>query len=70
MDEKLKRELYYWKAESNFEIERYGQSAVLYFKSARTVDPDMIDLWAQSARFKAADALVEECFPFVPTYES
>jgi hypothetical protein len=31
----------------------------MYFKSARTGDPDMIDLWAQSARFKAADALVK-----------
>ena len=59
MDDKLKRELYYWKAESNYEIERYGHAAVMYFKSARTGDPDMIDLWAQSARFKAADALVK-----------
>ena len=59
MDDKLKRELYYWKAESNYEIEHYGHAAVMYFKSARTGDPDMIDLWAQSARFKAADALVK-----------
>ena len=29
MDDKLRRELYYWKAESNYEIERYGHAAVM-----------------------------------------
>lgn len=58
-DDKLKREIYYWKAESNYEIERYDQAALLYMKSAKTGDETMTDLWAQSARFKASDALLK-----------
>jgi hypothetical protein len=59
MEDKLRREIYYWKAESNYEIERYDQAAMLYMKSARAGDETMSDLWAQSARFKAADALLK-----------
>ena len=59
LDEKYQRELYYWKAESNFALKRYAQSAWLYLMSARAVDPAMTDLWSQSARYKAADALVK-----------
>ena len=59
MDDKLKREIYYWKAESNYEIERYDQAAMLYMKSAKAADETMTDLWAQSARFKASDALLK-----------
>jgi tetratricopeptide (TPR) repeat protein len=59
MDDKLRREIYYWKAESNYEIERYDQAAMLYMKSARAGDETMSDLWAQSARFKASDALLK-----------
>ncbi len=59
MDDKLKREIYYWKAESNYEIERYDQAALLYMKSAKAGDETMTDLWAQSARFKASDALLK-----------
>ena len=58
-DDKLKREIYYWKAESNYEIGRYDQAALLYMKSARAGDETMSDLWAQSARFKASDALLK-----------
>ncbi|MGB5277813.1 MAG: hypothetical protein WBO16_12405 [Gammaproteobacteria bacterium] len=59
MDDKLKREIYYWKAESNYEIERYDQAAMLYMQSAQAGDETMSDLWAQSARFKASDALLK-----------
>jgi len=59
MDDKLKREIYYWKAESNYEMERYDQAALLYMKSAKAGDETMTDRWAQSARFKASDALLK-----------
>lgn len=59
MDDKLKREIYYWKAESNYELERYDRAALLYMKSAKAGDETMSDLWAQSARFKASDALLK-----------
>ena len=59
MPDKLRREIYYWKAESHFELERYDQSAMLYMQSAKAGDDTMSDLWAQSARFKAADALLK-----------
>ena len=58
-DDKLKREIYYWKAESNYELERFDQAALLYMKSARAGDETMSDLWAQSARYKASDALLK-----------
>ena len=59
MDSKLRREIYYWKAESNYEMALYDQAAMLYMKSARAGDETMSDLWAQSARFKASDALLK-----------
>jgi hypothetical protein len=59
MEDKLRREIYYWKAESNYELQRYEQAAMLYMKSARAGDETMSDLWAQSARFKASDALLK-----------
>ncbi len=59
MEDKLKREIYYWKAESNYEIERFDQAALLYMKSAKAGDETMSDLWAQSARYKASDALLK-----------
>jgi len=57
MDAKLQRELYYWKAESEAALKHHAQAAWLYLKSALTTDPSMSDLWAQSARFKAAEEL-------------
>jgi hypothetical protein len=59
LDAKYQRELYFWKAESNYALHRYAQSAWLYLMSARAVDPEMMDLWSQSARYKAADALTK-----------
>jgi hypothetical protein len=59
LNAEYERELYYWKAESNYALKRYAQSAWLYLMSARAVDPDMADQWSQSARYKAADALTK-----------
>jgi hypothetical protein len=59
MPDELRREIYYWKAESHYELERYDQAAMLYMRSAKAGDETMSDLWAQSARFKAADALLK-----------
>lgn len=59
LNAEYERELYYWKAESNYALKRYAQSAWLYLMSARAIDPDMEDQWSQSARYKAADALTK-----------
>lgn len=58
LDENLKREIYFWKAESYFLLEKYDHAALYYLKSARAVTESDNDLWAQSARFKAGNALI------------
>ncbi len=58
LDEKLKREIYFWKAESYFLLEKYDRAALFYLESARAVAEAEHDLWGQSARFKAGKALV------------
>lgn len=58
LDEKLKREIYFWKAESYFSLMEYDHAALFYLKSARVVTDSQDDLWAQSARFKAGKALL------------
>lgn len=58
LDENLKREIYFWKAESYFLLEKYDHAALYYLKSARAVTEADNDLWAQSARFKAGNALI------------
>ncbi|MCK4674323.1 MAG: hypothetical protein KAT61_00280 [Gammaproteobacteria bacterium] len=58
LDEKLKREIYFWKAESYFSLERFDKAALFYLQSARAVKDSENDLWAQSARFKAGKALM------------
>ncbi len=59
LDEKLKREIYFWKAESYFSLKNYDRAALNYLASARAVTDADNDLWAQSARFKAGNALVQ-----------
>ncbi len=59
LDEKLRREIYFWKAESYFSLQQYDRAAMFYLESAHAVAGASNDLWAQSARFKAAKALVE-----------
>ena len=58
LDEQLKREIYFWKAESYFSLEQYDKSALFYLQSALAVSDGENDLWAQSARFKAGKALM------------
>jgi hypothetical protein len=59
LDEKLKREIYFWKAESYYSLEKYDRAALYYLESARAVSESIHDLWAQSARFKAGQSLVK-----------
>lgn len=59
LDEKLRRELYFWKAESYSALQKYDRAAMFYLESAYAVSGANSDLWAQSARFKAAQALVQ-----------
>ncbi|MCK4833290.1 MAG: hypothetical protein KAT12_00895 [Gammaproteobacteria bacterium] len=58
LDENLKREIYFWKAESYFSLEEYDRAALFYLESARAVSGGVHDLWGQSARFKAGKALM------------
>jgi len=58
LDEKLKRELFFWKAESFFSLKNYDRAALNYLESAQAVKQAEHDLWAQSARFKAGQSLV------------
>ncbi len=58
LDDKLKREIYFWKAESHFSLQKYDRAAMFYLESAHAMAGANNDLWAQSARFKAAKALV------------
>ena len=59
LDDSLNRELFYWKAESYAALEKYDRAAWSYLKSAQLADRVQADLWAQSARFKAAGVLVK-----------
>ena len=59
LDEDIQRELFFWKAESYAGLELFDRAAWLYLKSAQFADRTQADLWAQSARFKAAGALVK-----------
>ncbi len=59
MDENIQRELFFWKAESYSGLEEYDRAAWSYLKSAQLADQSQADLWAQSARFKAAGVLVK-----------
>ena len=58
LSEKLKREIYFWKAESYYSLEKYDRAALFYLESARAVSGEENDLWGQSARFKAGGSLV------------
>ncbi len=59
LGEKLTREIYFWKAESYLFLEKYDHAAMYYLASAHAVSGAVNDLWAQSARFKAAQALLQ-----------
>lgn len=57
--ENLKREIFFWKAESYFSLKKYDRAALFYLESARAVSGADNDLWAQAARFKAGKALMQ-----------
>ena len=59
LDEKLKREIYFWRAESYFALKNYDRAALNYLESAQAVTDGEYDLWAQAARFKAGNALMK-----------
>ncbi len=56
-DTKLKRELYYWMAESKKALKEYAAAARFYLKSAMLIGVDAMDPWAQTARYQAGVAL-------------
>ena len=58
LDEKVQREIFFWKAESFYSLEEFDHAALFYLKSSRAVSDASNDLWAQSARFKAGQALM------------
>ncbi len=54
-----RRELLFWMAESLQALEQYDQAAYLYIKSATLTNLQAMDPWAQTARYRAARALVK-----------
>ena len=59
LDRQQRRELLFWMADSSQLLGQYDQAAYLYLKSATLSDPTAMDPWAQTARYRAAKALVE-----------
>jgi hypothetical protein len=53
-----RRELLFWMGESQIGEGRYAQGADLFLQSSEVAD-QQLDLWGQSARFRAAEALVD-----------
>lgn len=51
------REILYWMADSMKAIGNHAEAARLYLRSATLTDTKAMDLWAQSARFQAAEML-------------
>jgi len=58
-DQKTRREMFYWMADSRKAQERYADAARLYLKSAMYPDPDNMDPWAQTANYQAAVVLAK-----------
>ena len=56
---KIRRELYYWMAESRKAQQRYADAAALYLRSSESNVLPQPDLWAQSAMYQAAQALAD-----------
>ena len=55
----LARELLFWMADSEQAQQRYAEAAHLYLRSAMLLGAQVMDPWAQTARYKAADALAK-----------
>jgi len=54
---RLQREIYYWIAESRSALGAYREAAELYLRSATFDHPTGGDMWGQTARYHAAEAL-------------
>ena len=54
---KVRRELYYWMADSRSAQGRHPEAARLYLRSAMLPGAQTMDPWAQSARYQASKAL-------------
>ncbi len=54
---RFKRELLFWIADSHMSLGEYEKAALLYIQSANYIVGQEGDLWGQSAQFKAAEAL-------------
>ena len=59
LDRQQRRELLFWMADSLQALGEYDQAAYFYLKSATLSDATAMDPWAQTARYRAAKALVE-----------
>lgn len=58
-DQKTRREIYYWMADSRKAQKRYVDAAELYLKSAMYPDPKSMDPWSQTAHYQAAVVLAK-----------
>lgn len=58
-DGQLKRELWYWMADSRLAQDRLLEAAALYLRSAMVPQPQSLDPWGQTARYQAAQALAK-----------
>lgn len=58
-DVQLRRELWYWMADSRLAQERPLEAAALYLRSAMVPQPLSLDPWGQTARYQAAQALAK-----------
>ncbi len=57
LDLQQRRELLFWKADSYQALNKHGDAAWFYLKSATLGDPRAMDPWAQTARYRAARSL-------------
>lgn len=55
----VRRELYYWMADSRSALDEHQGAARLYLRSAMLPGPETMDPWAQSARYQASKSLTE-----------
>lgn len=60
-DDRQRREILYWQADSQRELGNHVAAARLYLHSALSID-NGLDQWGQGARFQAAEALVRAGF--------
>jgi hypothetical protein len=58
-DLQLRRELWYWMADSRLAQSRPLEAAALYLRSAMVPQPQSLDPWGQTARYQAAQALAK-----------